>query len=188
VESGDKNTYQTVYARESGAVAAPTAGLHFTEELLEKMENKGVQKIAITLHVGWDSFRLVRVNDPKDHTLASEYFKIDPSTAERINQIKRRGKRIVAVGTTTVRALETAADNCKGDEIKPQSGWTKKFIYPPYEFKIVDSLITNFHLPRSTLLLLVSAFASRELIFDAYQEAIKRKYRFYSYGDAMLII
>jgi len=188
VEADDKSTYQTVYARDTGAVAAPTAGLHFTEELVEKIKEKGVEMISITLHVGWDSFRPVRADDPKDHTLASEYFKINLEAAERINQIKRSGQRIVAVGTTTVRALETAVGNCKGDEIKPQSGWTKKFIYPPYKFKIVDSLITNFHLPRSTLLLLVSAFASKELILDAYQEAIRRKYRFYSYGDAMLII
>ncbi len=188
VEADDKSTYQTVYARETGAVAAPTAGLHFTEELLEKIEGKGVEKIAITLHVGWDSFRPVRADDPKDHTLASEYFKIDSTSAERINEIKKNGKRIVAVGTTTVRALETGADGEEKRKIKTQSGWTKKFIYPPYELKIVDSLVTNFHLPRSTLLLLVSAFASRELILDAYQEAIRRKYRFYSYGDAMLII
>ncbi|MCK4404434.1 MAG: tRNA preQ1(34) S-adenosylmethionine ribosyltransferase-isomerase QueA [candidate division Zixibacteria bacterium] len=188
VEADDRSTYQTVYAKETGAVAAPTAGLHFTEELLKRIEDKGVEKIAITLHVGWDSFRPVRVDDPKDHTLASEYVKIDSSAAERINQIKKGGKRIVAVGTTTVRALETAADDYRCDAIKPQSGWTKKFIYPPYKFKIVDSLITNFHLPRSTLLFLVSAFASRELILDAYREATKRKYRFYSYGDAMLII
>jgi S-adenosylmethionine:tRNA ribosyltransferase-isomerase len=187
-EADDKSTYQTVYAKETGAVAAPTAGLHFTEELLKRIQDKGVERIAITLHVGWDSFRPVRVDDPKDHTLASEYFEIDPSVAERINEIKKSGKRIVAVGTTTVRALETAADDGEEEWIKPQSGWTKKFIYPPYEFKIVDSLITNFHLPRSTLLLLVSAFASREWILDAYQEAIKQKYRFYSYGDAMLII
>jgi S-adenosylmethionine:tRNA ribosyltransferase-isomerase len=188
VEVGDKNTYQTVYARETGAVAAPTAGLHFTEELLRRIEEKGAEKIAITLHVGWDSFRPVRVDDPKDHTLASEYFKIESCVAERINQIRKSGGRIVAVGTTTVRALETAADGAEEGQIKPQSGWTKKFIYPPYESKIVDSLITNFHLPRSTLLLLVSAFASRELILKAYQEAIMQRYRFYSYGDAMLIL
>lgn len=188
VEPDDKETYQTVYAKEKGAVAAPTAGLHFTEELLRRIEEKGVEKIAITLHVGWDSFRPVRTEDPRDHTLASEYFEIDGSAAQRINQIKKSGKRIVAVGTTTVRALETAADGAEQGQIKPQSGWTKKFIHPPYKFKIVDSLITNFHLPRSTLLLLVSAFAPRELILRAYQEAIKRKYRFYSYGDAMLIL
>ncbi len=187
-EAEDKTTYQTIYAKETGAVAAPTAGLHFTQELLERIQGKGVHKIAITLHVGWDSFRPVRVDDPKDHTLASEYFEIDPSTAERINQIKKSKKKIVAVGTTTVRALETVADSGEGRKIKAQSGWTKKFIYPPYQFKIVDSMITNFHLPRSTLLLLVSAFASKELILDAYREAIRQKYRFYSYGDAMLII
>lgn len=188
VEPDDKETYQTVYAKETGAVAVPTAGLHFTEELLRRIEEKGIEKIAITLHVGWDSFRPVRTEDPGDHTLASEYFEIDASSAERINQIKKSGQRIMAVGTTTVRALETVANDAEGAEIKPQSGWTKKFIYPPYKFKTIDSLITNFHLPRSTLLLLVSAFASRELILRAYQEAIKEKYRFYSYGDAMLIL
>ncbi|MGB7062872.1 MAG: tRNA preQ1(34) S-adenosylmethionine ribosyltransferase-isomerase QueA [Candidatus Zixiibacteriota bacterium] len=187
-EAGDRNTYQTVYAQETGAVAAPTAGLHFTAELLEKIAGKGVERIAITLHVGWDSFRPVRVEHPEEHTLASEHFKIDQSSAEKINRIKRSGKRIVAVGTTTVRALETAAEHGETEWIKPQSGWTKKFIYPPCEFKVVDSLITNFHLPRSTLLLLVSALASRELILKAYQEAVKEKYRFYSYGDAMLVV
>lgn len=187
-EAADRSTYQTVYAKETGAVAAPTAGLHFTEELLEKITKKGVEKIAITLHVGWDSFRPVRVEHPEDHTLASEWFKIDSASAEKINRIKKKGKRIVAVGTTTVRALETAAGHGEGEEIRPISGWTKEFIYPPYKFKVVDSLITNFHLPRSTLLLLVSALASRELILKAYQEAIKEQYRFYSYGDAMLII
>ena len=187
-EAGDRNTYQTVYAQETGAVAAPTAGLHFTAELLEKIAGKGVERIAITLHVGWDSFRPVRVERPEEHTLASEHFKIDQCSAEKINRIKRSGKRIVAVGTTTVRALETAAEHGETEWIEPQSGWTKKFIYPPYEFKVVDSLITNFHLPRSTLLLLVSAFASKELILEAYREATEREYRFYSYGDAMVIV
>ena len=187
-EPQDKDRYQTVYAKEKGAVAAPTAGLHFTPELLEKIERKGIHKIPITLHVGWDSFRPIRVDDPKDHQLASEYFKIEQSSADRMNQIKENGKRIVAVGTTTVRALETAGDDADRYRIKAKSGWTKKFIYPPYKFKVVDSLITNFHLPRSTLLLLVSAFATKELILKAYQEAIKERYRFYSYGDAMLII
>lgn len=182
----DKNTYQTIYAKETGAVAAPTAGLHFTKELITRIEEKGVRKIPITLHVGWDSFRPVRVDDPKDHSLESEYYKIELSSAEKINQIKKSGKKIVAVGTTTVRALETAVD--EKNRIKSESSWTKKFIYPPYEFKIVDALITNFHLPHSTLLLLVSAFASKELILEAYQEAIQKKYRFYSYGDAMMII
>ena len=187
-EADDANTYQTVYARETGAVAAPTAGLHFTPELLERIERKGVERIAITLHVGWDSFRPVRAEHPEDHGLASEWFKIDSASAEKINRVKKSGKRITAVGTTTVRALETAAEHSQDGEMKPQSGWTKKFIYPPFKFRVVDSLITNFHLPRSTLLLLVSALASRELILKAYQEAIEKGYRFYSYGDAMLII
>lgn len=187
-EEADRITYQTVYAKDTGAVAAPTAGLHFTEELLARIESKGVHRIPITLHVGWDSFRPVRVDDPKNHTLASEYFEIDSSAAETINSVRRSGKRVVAVGTTTVRALETAADEAGDRGMRPQSGWTRKFIYPPYRFKVVDALITNFHLPRSTLLLLVSAFASKELIVKAYREAIREKYRFYSYGDAMLIV
>jgi S-adenosylmethionine:tRNA ribosyltransferase-isomerase len=187
-EPQDEYRYQTVYAKEKGAVAAPTAGLHFTPELLEKIGKKGIHKIPITLHVGWDSFRPIRVDNPEDHQLASEYFKIDQSSADKINQIKENGKRIVAVGTTTVRALETAADDGQPHRMQAKSGWTKKFIYPPYKFEIIDSLITNFHLPRSTLLLLVSAFATKELILKAYQEAIRKRYRFYSYGDAMLII
>jgi len=187
-EADDKNTYQTVYARETGAVAAPTAGLHFTPELLGRIERKGVELIPITLHVGWDSFRPVRVEHPEDHTLAAEWFEIDSASAGKINRVRKEGRRIVAVGTTTVRALETAAEHSQHGEMRPQSGWTKKFIYPPYKFRVVDSLITNFHLPRSTLLLLVSALASRELILKAYREAIEKKYRFYSYGDAMLIV
>lgn len=187
-EPQDKNRYQTVFAKEKGAVAAPTAGLHFTSELLKEIEGKGIEIIPITLHVGWGSFRPIRVDDPKDHKLATEYFRIDQSSAISINRIKENGKRIVAVGTTTVRALETAADKSEPHRIQATSGWTKKFIYPPYKFKVVDGLITNFHLPRSTLLLLVSAFATKELILRAYQEAIKEGYRFYSYGDAMLII
>ena len=193
-EPQDKDRYQTIYAKERGAVAAPTAGLHFTEKLFKEIEEKGIERIPITLHVGWDSFRPIRVDDPEDHKLESEYFKIDQSSADRINQIKEGGKRVVAVGTTTVRALETAvedppgADDSKSHRIQPKCGWTKKYIYPPYKFKVVDSLVTNFHLPRSTLLLLVSAFATKELILKAYQEAIKQGYRFYSYGDAMLII
>jgi S-adenosylmethionine:tRNA ribosyltransferase-isomerase len=157
-------------------------------ELLEKIKGKGIHIIPLTLHVGWDSFRPVRVDDPKEHKLESEYFNITPESAEMINRIKKSGKKIVAVGTTTVRALETAADYDKGGGIMPQSGWTKKYIYPPYVFRVVDVLITNFHLPRSTLLLLVSAFASQSKILEAYQEAVRQKYRFYSYGDAMLII
>jgi S-adenosylmethionine:tRNA ribosyltransferase-isomerase len=193
-EAQDKDRYQTIYAREQGAVAAPTAGLHFTGELLKGIEEQGIHKIPLTLHVGWDSFRPVRADNPENHRLESEYFKIDQSSADRISQIKKNGKRIVAVGTTTVRALETAVEDPLGvadsepHRIQAKSGWTKKFIYPPYRFKVVDRLITNFHLPRSTLLLLVSAFATKELILKAYQEAIEKRYRFYSYGDAMLII
>jgi S-adenosylmethionine:tRNA ribosyltransferase-isomerase len=187
-QESDRITYQTVYAKETGAVAAPTAGLHFTEELLKKIEEKNVQKIPITLHVGWDSFRPVRVDDPKQHILASEYFSVDNFAAEKINSIKKAGRRVIAVGTTTVRALETAADSMEAGELKQQSGWTKKFIYPPYRFKLVDCLITNFHLPRSTLLLLVSSLASKKSILKAYDEAIRQKYRFYSYGDAMMIL
>jgi len=187
-EEIDRTTYQTVYAKETGAVAAPTAGLHFTDELLKRIEDKGVLKIPITLHVGWDSFRPVRKDDPRDHVLASEYFEINEAATQKMISVKKSGKRLVAVGTTTVRALETAADAMDRDSLKPQSGWTKKFIYPPYRFRMVDSLITNFHLPRSTLLLLVSAFATRELILEAYREAIRERYRFYSYGDAMLIV
>ncbi len=193
-EAQDKDRYQTIYAREKGAVAAPTAGLHFTRELLKEIEEKGIHIIPVTLHVGWDSFRPVRADNPEDHNLQSEHFKIDQSSADRVNQFKKNGRRIVAVGTTTVRALETAVQDQpdEGDSephrIQAMSGWTDKFIYPPYRFKVVDCLITNFHLPRSTLLLLVSAFATRELILRAYQEAIDQRYRFYSYGDAMLII
>jgi S-adenosylmethionine:tRNA ribosyltransferase-isomerase len=193
-EPQDRDRYQTIYAREKGAVAAPTAGLHFTGELLKRIEEKGIHKIPITLHVGWDSFRPVRVDNPENHRLESEYFKIEQSSADRISQVKKNGKRIVAVGTTTVRALETAVEDPPGVAdsehhlIRARSGWTNKFIYPPYRFKVVDCLITNFHLPRSTLLLLVSAFATKELILKSYQEAIDKRYRFYSYGDAMLII
>jgi S-adenosylmethionine:tRNA ribosyltransferase-isomerase len=186
-EPQDKGRYQTIYAKEKGAVAAPTAGLHFTEDLLKGIEEKGIHIIPVVLHVGWDSFRPVRVDNPEDHRLESEYFRIDQSSADRMNQIKENGKRIVAVGTTTVRALETAVDS-EPQRIQAKSGWTKKFIYPPYRFRLVDSLITNFHLPRSTLLLLVSAFATKELVLKAYQEAIRQSYRFYSYGDAMLIV
>jgi S-adenosylmethionine:tRNA ribosyltransferase-isomerase len=187
-EPEDKTTYQTIYAKETGAVAAPTAGLHFTKELLQKIKEKGIHIIPITLHVGWDSFRPIRSEDPTQHKLESEYYEIISESAERINRIKQSGRKIVAVGTTTVRALETAADGVSEGGITSQSGWTKKYIYPPYVFQVVDVMITNFHLPRSTLLLLVSAFASQEKILKAYQEAIKQKYRFYSYGDAMLLI
>lgn len=185
-DEADRERYQTVYAARNGSVAAPTAGLHFTRDLLDDLERTGVETARLTLHVGLGSFRPVKEADASKHILEPEYFEIDAACAERVNAGRARGARIVAVGTTSVRALETAAGG--GTSIAPASGWTAKFIYPPYRFKMVDALITNFHLPRSTLLMLVSAFAGRERILEAYGEAIERKYRFYSYGDAMLIV
>ena len=184
-EPNDKDQYQTVYAKSRGAVAAPTAGLHFTKELLESIKAKGVKIVPIVLHVGLGSFRPVQVEDLTRHRMDSEFFEISEESAEEINETKRNGKAVVCVGTTSVRSLESAVTS--DHFVKPYSGWTDKFIFPPYEFKIVDRLITNFHLPCSTLLMLVSAFSSRDLIFKAYRKAIKEEYRFYSYGDAMII-
>lgn len=182
----DKKRYQTVYAKEIGAVAGPTAGFHFTEDILKRIEDKGVILIPLVLHVGLGTFRPIKVDDPKEHRMEPEYYKIDEPSTEKINQVKKNGGKIFAIGTSVVRALETVA---KKEKILDSSeGWTDIFIYPPYQFRLVDAILTNFHLPKSTLLLLVSAFAKKELIFKAYQEAIKKKYRFYSYGDAMLII
>lgn len=182
----DRERYQTVYARVSGAVAAPTAGLHFTHELLNRLRAIGVEIIPIVLHVGLGTFRPVAVEDLSRHRMDSEYYEISETASNRINQTIAQGGRIVAVGTTTTRALETAANFNGG--IRAESGWTDKFIFPPYKFKVVNTLITNFHLPGSTLLMLVSAFADRDSIMKAYRHAIRKKYRFYSYGDAMLII
>ncbi len=182
----DKTRYQTVYARVRGAVAAPTAGLHFTEEILQKLRDKGVKIVPIVLHLGLGSFRPVMVEDLSRHKMDSEYYEISEEAAEAINQTIREGGKVVAVGTSVVRALETQVTS--EGLVKPEKGWTDKFIFPPYEFKIVDRLITNFHLPGSTLLMLVCAFADRDFIFKAYRRAIKEKYRFYSYGDAMLIL
>ena len=184
-EPNDKDQYQTVYAKSRGAVAAPTAGLHFTNELLELIKAKRVKIVPIVLHVGLGSFRPVQVEDLTRHRMDSEFFEISEESAEEINETKRNGKSVVCVGTTSVRSLESAVTS--DHFVKPYSGWTDKFIFPPYEFKIVDRLITNFHLPCSTLLMLVSAFSSRDLIFKAYRKAIKEEYRFYSYGDAMII-
>ncbi len=181
----DKERYQTVYARISGAVAAPTAGLHFTEDLLNAIQARGVEIIPIVLHVGLGTFRPVCVEDLSRHHMDSEYYEVSPAAAEAINRTIARGGRIIAVGTTTVRALETVANFTGG--VRAESGWTDKFIYPPYEFKVVDGMITNFHLPCSTLIMLVSAFADRDLILKSYRHAIRNRYRFYSYGDAMLI-
>lgn len=181
----DFERYQTVYAREEGSVAAPTAGLHFTKDILKKLEEKGVQIGYVTLNVGIGTFRPVKCDNILDHHMDSETFEITQKTAELINRAKTEGKKIVAVGTTTVRTLETAYKLF--GEIKACKSASELFIYPPYEFKVVDSLITNFHLPKSTLLMLVSALATKDFIFEAYEEAIKNKYRFYSYGDCMFI-
>ena len=181
----DQSRYQTVYAKKLGSAAAPTAGLHFTPELLERIKNKGVEIIKITLHVGLGTFRPVVVDDVKNHKMHTESYEISEDAAEKLNSIKKAGGRIIAVGTTTVRTLETAME--KYGEFKPCSGETSIFIYPGYEFKAIDAMITNFHLPKSTLLMLVSAFAGKDFIMKAYEHAVKEKYRFFSFGDAMFI-
>jgi len=182
----DKERYQTVYAEKRGAVAAPIAGLHFTKEIIKKLEKKGVNIHFITLHIGLGTFKPVQVEDLNRHHMDSEYFEVSPGTALAINEAKRKRRRIFAVGTSTVRALETV--NVSGFQISPKKGWTNKFIHPPHEFKIVDGLITNFHQPESTLLMLTSAFGGYKFIKDSYNEAKKKKYRFLSYGDSMLIM
>ena len=181
----DFERYQTVYAKDEGSVAAPTAGLHFTHEILEKLKNKGVEIAYVTLNVGLGTFRPVKCENISDHKMHSETFEITEETAEKINRAKANGKKLVAVGTTTVRTLETAYQ--KYGCIKACHDHSELFIYPPYEFKVIDELITNFHLPKSTLLMLVSAFAGKDFIFEAYREAIENKYRFFSYGDCMFI-
>jgi S-adenosylmethionine:tRNA ribosyltransferase-isomerase len=180
----DEITYQTIYAKKLGAVAAPTAGLHFDQELIGKLGKQGTETSFITLHVGLGTFQPVRVDNITEHKMHAEHADVSKETCDRIVNAKKNGGRVVAVGTTTVRALETAA---KDGEIKPYAGDTNIFIYPGYKFRATDVLITNFHLPKTSLLMLVSAFAGRNLIMHAYQEAIKSKYRFYSYGDAMII-
>ena len=181
----DFERYQTVYAKDEGSVAAPTAGLHFTPEILEKLSQKGVEIGYVTLNVGIGTFRPVKCENVLEHKMDSETFEISEETANLINKAKKEGKKLVAVGTTTVRTLETAYQQF--GEIKACKSASELFIYPPYEFKVVDKLITNFHLPKSTLLMLVSALAGKDFIFEAYKEAIENKYRFYSYGDCMFI-
>ncbi len=181
----DFERYQTVYAKDEGSVAAPTAGLHFTEEILENLKNKGVDIIYVTLNVGMGTFRPVKCEKVEDHIMHSESFEVTQEAADKINKAKKEGKNIIAVGTTSVRTLETVYN--KYGCIKACHDSSKLFIYPPYEFKVVDKLITNFHLPKSTLLMLVSALAGKEFIFKAYKEAIENKYRFFSYGDCMFI-
>ncbi|SFG32324.1 S-adenosylmethionine:tRNA ribosyltransferase-isomerase [Planifilum fulgidum] len=182
----DPERYQTVYARAVGSAAAPTAGLHFTTELLEEIRGKGVDIASITLHVGLGTFRPVTAERVEDHRMHAEYYEVGEKAAEKIRAARKRGGRVVAVGTTSVRTLETVAG--LHGRIVPAKGWTDIFIYPGYRFRVVDALITNFHLPRSTLLMLVSAFASRRRILAAYEEAVKLRYRFFSFGDAMLIL
>ena len=181
----DFERYQTVYAKDEGSVAAPTAGLHFTKEILEKLQAKGVELAYVTLNVGLGTFRPVQCDNVENHKMHSETFEISEKAAEQINRAKKEGKQIVAVGTTTVRTLETAFQ--KYGCIKACHDHSELFIYPPYEFKVIDKLITNFHLPKSTLLMLVSALAGKDFIFEAYKEAIEKKYRFFSYGDCMFI-
>lgn len=181
----DKNRYQTVYAEHTGSAAAPTAGLHFTPELLEKIEKKGVDIARVTLHVGLGTFRPVKVDEITDHHMHSEFFQIEEEAATKINRAKDTGKKVICVGTTSCRTVESAADET--GHLKACSGWTEIFIYPGYQFKVLNSLITNFHLPESTLVMLVSALAGREQVLAAYEEAVKERYRFFSFGDAMLI-
>ena len=182
----DNSRYQTVYARYEGSAAAPTAGLHFTKELLERIEKKGVQVVFVTLHVGLGTFRPVKEENVLDHHMHSEFYQVSDEAAEKINDTKAAGGRVICVGTTACRTLESAADE-KG-RVRSGSGDTEIFIYPGYQFKVLDALITNFHLPESTLVMLVSALAGREHVLNAYAEAVKERYRFFSFGDAMLII
>jgi S-adenosylmethionine:tRNA ribosyltransferase-isomerase len=201
----DKTRYQTVYAKNEGSAAAPTAGLHFTSELLKEIEDKGIKIARLTLHVGLGTFRPVKVEKIEDHHMHTEYYELTQEAADIINETRAKGGRVISVGTTSTRTLETigtlqglhknesaVTSDVKSDsflqEIKPASGWTNIFIYPGYEFKVVDSLITNFHLPESTLIMLVSAFYNRDDVMAAYEEAVKERYRFFSFGDAMMLI
>lgn len=181
----DKNRYQTVYATHAGSAAAPTAGLHFTPELLKQIEEKGVKIARVTLHVGLGTFRPVKVEDVTKHHMHSEFYMISKEAADTINETKKAGKRVISVGTTSTRTLESVAD--ENGFVKETSGWTEIFIYPGYQFKCIDCLITNFHLPESTLLMLVSALAGKEKVMKAYEEAVKERYRFFSFGDAMFL-
>lgn len=182
----DRERYQTVYAKENGSAAAPTAGLHFTKELLAQIEAKGVQLVYLTLHVGLGTFRPVSVDNVDEHEMHSEFYTLSEEAANTLRQVKASGHRVIAVGTTSIRTLETIGSKFNG-EIKADSGWTNIFIKPGYDWKVVDAFSTNFHLPKSTLVMLVSAFAGRELVLSAYQHAIDEKYRFFSFGDAMFI-
>ncbi len=181
----DKERYQTVYSKEKGSAAAPTAGLHFTNELLEEIKAKGINVAYLTLHVGLGTFRPVKVEDINEHIMHSEFYHLDKENADLINETKKRGNKIIAVGTTSTRTLETIGD--ENGFVREQSGWTDIFLYPGYKYKVIDELITNFHLPESTLIMLVSALAGKENVMNAYNTAVKEKYRFFSFGDSMLI-
>lgn len=182
----DQSRYQTVYAKHTGSAAAPTAGLHFTPELLKQIEDKGVETARVTLHVGLGTFRPVKVDNIQEHHMHSEFYQIQAEAAEKINRAKDSGKRVICVGTTSCRTIESATD--ERGRLKECSGWTDIFIYPGYQFKVLDCLITNFHLPESTLIMLVSALAGRECTLNAYEQAIEERYRFFSFGDAMLVV
>jgi S-adenosylmethionine:tRNA ribosyltransferase-isomerase len=182
----DRERYQTVFAERDGSIAAPTAGLHFTHEMLRLLAEKGVRTATITLHVGIGTFAPVKTCDVREHTMEAEWVEISGETAKKIEDTKARAGRVIAVGTTTTRVLESFADGKGG--VTPGNGITSLFIYPPYRFRVTDALVTNFHLPKSTLIMMVSAFAGKDFLIKAYQEAIRRKYQFYSYGDAMLIL
>lgn len=183
----DRERYQTVYSKEEGSAAAPTAGLHFTSELLDELTNMGVHLAYVTLHVGLGTFRPVSVETVEEHDMHAEFYHMSQETADQLSSIKEQGGRIIPVGTTSTRTLETIARDHNG-EFKEASGWTNIFIYPPYEFKAIDGLITNFHLPKSTLIMLVSALAGKDFVMRAYKEAVEEQYRFFSFGDAMLIV
>ncbi|WDV47537.1 tRNA preQ1(34) S-adenosylmethionine ribosyltransferase-isomerase QueA [Clostridiaceae bacterium M8S5] len=182
----DKERYQTVYSKKEGSAAAPTAGLHFTQELMDAIRKKGVKIVYITLHVGLGTFRPVKEDDLSDHKMHSEYYEIDQDTADIINMTKQNGNKVIAVGTTSTRTLESVCDD--DGQVVSKRGWTDIFIYPGYKFRVIDALITNFHLPESTLIMLISALTTREIILNAYEIAVRERYRFFSFGDAMLII
>lgn len=184
----DPERYQTVYATHPGSVAAPTAGLHFTERLLAELRDRGIDIVPLTLHVGIGTFKPIEVKDVRLHTMHAEWYRVPAATIDAIHRTKRTGKRVVAVGTTAARTLESIADALERGEARELTGWTDLYIYPGYRWRVVDALITNFHLPRSTLMLLVASFAGRDLILEAYREAVRERYRFYSFGDAMLIL
>ena len=182
----DRERYQTVYAKENGSAAAPTAGLHFTEDLLQKIEAKGVHLVYLTLHVGLGTFRPVSVDNLEEHEMHSEYYQFSQEAADTLNQVKAKGGRVVAVGTTSIRTLETIGNKFDG-QLQADAGWTNIFIKPGYDFKVVDAFSTNFHLPKSTLVMLVAAFAGRDFVLEAYRHAVEERYRFFSFGDAMFL-